>query len=114
MMTSKDIQGNIFLFTCQGAGMNLTTLKNYEVKYEELVGCYYCQLPVCPSRDPGSVPGQFYLEFVVEKVAFGHNFLQVRPFCPFGIIPLMLRTLFFIYQRWYVIVAVDNTTKQRT
>jgi hypothetical protein len=59
MMTSKDIQGNISLFTCRGVGMNLTTFKNYEVKYEELVVCYYRQFPVCPSRDPGSVPGQF-------------------------------------------------------
>ena len=43
---------------------------------------------------PGFSSRSVYLEFEVEKVALGQNFLQVRPFSPFGIIPPILRILF--------------------
>jgi hypothetical protein len=41
------------------------------------------------------VPAEARVQFQVEKVALGQNFLQVRPFfSPFVIIQPVLRTLF--------------------
>jgi hypothetical protein len=63
------------------------------------------------SGRPGFNPRPLHVEFVVDKVALGPDFLRVFRFSPASRILPVLGTHSFSDYRRYIIVAIENVVK---
>jgi hypothetical protein len=59
-------------------------------------------------------PTQVHVEFVVVKVAMGQVFLSVVHVPPVIIIPPVLHTQSFIYQRCNINLPIDSVVREQT
>ena len=59
-------------------------------------------------------PRQVHVEFVLKKVSMGQVFLSVVHVLPVIVIPPVLHTHSFIYQRRNIIFPIDSVVREQT